>query len=72
MSKQDKTYYVIATGGYLKKPVVEKVVITPEEQPDTKDILEDACAEHNQRFSRAIALSEAEMNQVIIHLSKLR
>ena len=71
MSKQDKTYYVIATGGYLKKPIVEKVVITPEEQPDTKDILEDVCAEHNQRFSRAVALSEAEMKQVIKQYAQL-
>jgi hypothetical protein len=65
-----KVYFLIACGGYLKKPEISKVMFTVAEQEkhegfsSTKAyiryILNDYIDEYAQRFALAVALSEKD------------
>lgn len=79
-----ETFFIIARGGYLKKPIVEKIIITDEDIQEILDddggmegedavneILSEACAEYNQGFSQTISLSEKEFEQLKKLMNKI-
>lgn len=78
---QKEKYFIIAAGGYLPKPIVEEIVIDEEEMSGMEDdfsdfedyksyVLEEATAEFEQRFARAIVLTEAQAKEVGVYLTK--
>ena len=75
---QKEKFYIIAAGGYLPKPVVEEIVVDESEMDDgfvdftdfKEYTLEEAAAEFEQRFARAIVLTEAQAKEISVYLTK--
>ena len=78
---QKEKFYIIAAGGYLPKPVVEEIIVDETEMDDEYDefvdfddyktyILNEAAAEFEQRFARAIILTEAQAKEISVYLTK--
>lgn len=75
---QKEKFYIIAAGGYLPKPVVEEIVVDESEMDDEfvdftdfkEYTLEEAAAEFEQRFARAIVLTEAQAKEISVYLTK--
>ena len=75
---QKEKYYIIAAGGYLPKPVVEEIIIDEAEMDAEFDdfdefrtyTLEESSAEFEQRFAKAIILTEAQAKEVSVYLTK--
>lgn len=78
---QKEKFFIIAAGGYLPKPVVEEIVIDEAEMAKEEDdfvdfeeykeyILEESAAEFEQRFAKAIILTEAQAKEVGVYLTK--
>lgn len=75
---QKEKYFIIAAGGYLPKPVVEEIIIDESEMDAEFDdfdefrtyTLEEASAEFEQRFARAVILTEAQAKEVSVYLTK--
>ena len=75
---QKEKFYIIAAGGYLPKPVVEEIIVD-EAEMDTEFAdfdefktytLEEASAEFEQRFAKAIILTEAQAKEISVYLTK--
>lgn len=75
MNPLTSTFIVIAVGGYLPSPKVEKITITDqdeeflEEDWETfdeyvKHVENETVAEYNQRFASAICLTEAQFEAI--------
>ena len=75
-------YYIIAIGGYLKKPEVQKVEITQEEIDEAREgdeededvinyLLSEEEGAYNQGFSKTISLSEKEFKEIQKLIGKL-
>ena len=75
---QKEKFYIIAAGGYLPKPVVEEIIVDETEMDDEfidftdfKDYtLEEAAAEFEQRFAKAIILTESQAKEISVYLTK--
>jgi 6-phosphogluconolactonase/glucosamine-6-phosphate isomerase/deaminase len=75
---QKEKFYIIAAGGYLPKPVVEEIIVDEAEMDDEfvdftdfkEYTLEEAAAEFEQRFARAIILTEAQAKEISVYLTK--
>ena len=75
---QEEKFYIVAAGGYLPKPVVEEIEIKEsemdEEFADFEDyktyILEESVAELEQKFAKAIVLTEAQAKEISVYLTK--
>ena len=75
---QEEKFYIVAAGGYLPKPVVEEIEIKEsemdEEFADFEDyktyILEESVAEFEQKFAKAIVLTEAQAKEISVYLTK--
>lgn len=75
---QKEKYYIIAAGGYLPKPVVEEIIVDEAEMDAEFDdfdefrtyTLEESSAEFEQRFAKAIILTEAQAKEVSVYLTK--
>ncbi len=75
---QKEKFYIIATGGYLPKPVVEEIIMDETEMDAEfadfdefkSSTLEEAAAEFEQRFARAIILTEAQAKLISVYLTK--
>lgn len=75
---QKEKFYIIAAGGYLPKPVVEEIIVDETEMDDEfvdftdfkEYTLEEAAAEFEQRFARAIILTEAQAKEISVYLTK--
>ncbi len=78
---QKEKFYIIAAGGYLPKPVVEEIIIKESEMEESEDdfvdfedykayVLEESTAEFEQRFARAIILTEAQAKEISVYLTK--
>ena len=75
---QKEKFYIIAAGGYLPKPVVEEIIVDETEMDDEfvdftdfkEYTLEEAAAEFEQRFAKAIILTEAQAKEVGVYLTK--
>lgn len=75
---QKEKFFIIAAGGYLPKPIVEEIIIDESEMDEEFDdfdefrtyILQEAAAEFEQRFARAIILTEAQAKEVSVYLTK--
>ena len=75
---QEEKFYIVAAGGYLPKPVVEEIEIKEaemdEEFADFEDyktyILEESVAEFEQKFAKAIILTEAQAKEISVYLTK--
>lgn len=75
---QKEKFYIIAAGGYLPKPVVEEIIVDESEMDDEfvdftdfkEYTLEEAAAEFEQRFARAIVLTEAQAKEISVYLTK--
>lgn len=69
------THIIIAVGGYLPSPKVEKIVITDQDEEFLEEdwesfdeyedyLLREAVAEYNQRFASAIAMTETQFQSI--------
>jgi hypothetical protein len=78
---QEEKYYIVAAGGYLPKPVVEEIEIKESEMKESGDnfadfedyktyILDEAVAEFEQRFAKAIILTEVQAKEIGVYLTK--
>ena len=75
---QEEKFYIIAAGGYLPKPIVEEIEIKESEMDEEFDdfdeyrtyVLEESAAEFEQRFARAIILTEAQAKEIGVYLTK--
>ena len=75
---QEEKFYIIAAGGYLPKPVVEEIEIKESEMDEEFDdfdeyrtyVLEESAAEFEQRFAKAIILTEAQAKEIGVYLTK--
>jgi hypothetical protein len=75
---QKEKYYIIAAGGYLPKPVVEEIIVDEVEMDDEfvdftdfkEHTLEEAAAEFEQRFAKAIILTESQAKEISVYLTK--
>jgi hypothetical protein len=77
---QKEKFFIIAAGGYLPKPIVEEIVIDESEMREMGDdfadfddykeyVLDEAAAEFEQRFARAIILTEAQAKEISVYLT---
>ena len=74
---QKEKYYILAAGGYLPKPVVEEIIVDEVEMDDEfvdftdfkEHTLEEAAAEFEQRFAKAIILTEAQAKEISVYLT---
>ena len=77
---QKEKFFIIAAGGYLPKPIVEEIVIDEAEMKKMDDdfadfddykeyVLDEAAAEFEQRFARAIILTEAQAKEISVYLT---
>ena len=74
---QKEKYLIIAAGGYLPKPIVEEIIIDElemdEEFEDFDEFktytLQEAAAEFEQRFARAIILTESQAKEISVYLT---
>ena len=77
MSKQKERYFIVAAGGYLPKPVVEEIIVDETEMDKEFDdfdeyktyMLQEASAEFEQRFAKAIILTEAQAKEISVYLT---
>ena len=69
-----KKFYIIASGGYLPKPVVDEIELTEQEMLEgefedfeeyAEDTLNEARATYEQYMATTIILSEAEMKEIV-------
>ena len=69
-----KKFYIIASGGYLPKPVVDEIELTEKEMLEgefedfeeyAEDTLNEARATYEQYMATTIILSEAEMKAIV-------
>ena len=75
---QEEKFYIVAAGGYLPKPIVEEIEIKESEMDDEFDdfdeyktyALVEAVAEFEQRFAKAIILTEAQAKEIGSYLAK--
>jgi hypothetical protein len=75
---QEEKFYIIAAGGYLPKPIVEEIEIKESEMDGEFDdfdeyktyTLVEAVAEFEQRFAKAIILTEAQAKEIGSYLAK--
>ena len=78
---QEEKFYIIAAGGYLPKPVVEEITIKESEMEESEDdfvdfedykayVLEESVSEFEQRFAKAIVLTEAQVKEISVYLTK--
>ena len=78
---QKEKFYIIAAGGYLPKPVVEEIIIKESEMEESEDdfvdfedyktyVLEESAAEFEQRFAKAIILTEEQAKEIGVYLTK--
>lgn len=69
------TYYIIANGGYLKEPIVDKVVLSEQDEDyDTDEfdsfndyieyIIEESKAVYEQSFASTVVLTEKQFNLI--------
>lgn len=74
---QKEKYLIIAAGGYLPKPIVEEIIIDELEMDEEFEdfdefktyILQEAAAEFEQRFARAIILTETQAKEISVYLT---
>lgn len=77
---QKEKFFIIAAGGYLPKPIVEEIVVDESEMKEMDDdfedfddykeyILDEAAAEFEQRFARAIILTEGQAKEISVYLT---
>ncbi len=74
---QKEKYLIIAAGGYLPKPIVEEIIVDESEMDEEFEdfdefktyILQEAAAEFEQRFARAIILTEAQAKEISVYLT---
>lgn len=77
---QKEKFFIIAAGGYLPKPIVEEIVIDEAEMREMDDdfvdfddykeyVLDEAAAEFEQRFARAIILTESQAKEISVYLT---
>jgi len=74
---QKEKFFIIAAGGYLPKPIVEEIVVDESEMDDDfvdfddykTYILDESVAEFEQRFARAIILTEAQAKEISVYLT---
>ena len=77
---QKEKFFIIAAGGYLPKPIVEEIVVDESEMKGVGDdfedfddykeyILNEAAAEFEQRFARAIILTESQAKEISVYLT---
>jgi len=74
---QKEKYLIIAAGGYLPKPVVEEIIVDESEMDEEFEdfdefktyTLQEAAAEFEQRFARAIILTEAQAKEISVYLT---
>ena len=75
---QKEKFFIIAAGGYLPKPIVEEIIIDESEMDEEFDdfdefrtyTLQESAAEFEQRFARAIILTEAQAKEISVYLTK--
>ena len=69
-----KKFYILASGGYLPKPVVDEIELTEQEMLEgeyedfeeyAEDTLNEARATYEQYMATTIILSEAEMKEIV-------
>ncbi len=73
---QEEKFYIIAAGGYLPKPVVEQIIIKESEMDEEFDdfneyrtyILEESVAEFQQKFAKAIVLTDSQAREISVYL----
>lgn len=69
------THIIIAVGGYLPSPKVEKIIISDQDEEFLEEdwesfdeyedyILRETIAEYEQRFATAIAMTEAQFQSI--------
>jgi hypothetical protein len=73
MAAEEK-YVLIARGGYLKAPILERFTISENDEEFDDEfenfneyrayVLEEASAELEQRFAKVIIMTEEEFNQI--------
>jgi 6-phosphogluconolactonase/glucosamine-6-phosphate isomerase/deaminase len=74
---QKEKFFIISAGGYLPKPIVEEIVVDESEMDDDfvdfddykNHILDESVAESEQRFARAIILTEAQAKEISVYLT---
>lgn len=74
---QKEKYLIIAAGGYLPKPIVEEIIVDELEMDEEFEdfdefktyILQEAAAEFEQRFARAIILTESQAKEISVYLT---
>lgn len=75
--KKAETYYLVAKGGYVGKPIVKRLVITPEEVESLmedddsleegdaiNEIISEAEAGYNQGFAQTMTFTEKEFKSL--------
>lgn len=75
---QKEKFFIIASGGYLPKPIVEEFIVDEEDMDEEFDDFEEfknyniqeGVAEYEQRFAKAIVLTEAQAKEIGIYLTK--
>lgn len=75
---QKEKFFIIAAGGYLPKPIVEEFIVDEADMDEEFDdfdefrtyTLEEGVAEYEQRFAKAIVLTEAQAKEVAVYLTK--
>ena len=74
---QKEKYLIIAAGGYLPKPIVEEIIVDESEMDEEFEdfdefktyTLQEAAAEFEQRFARAIILTESQAKEISVYLT---
>jgi len=70
----NKKFYILASGGYLPKPIVDEIELTEQEMLEeefedfeeyAEDTLNEARATYEQYMATTIILSEAEMKAIV-------
>ena len=60
-----KNFYIIASGGHLKKVIVEKIeldgILTDDE---VKEELNEECAKYEQSWAQTVALTEKQFDEL--------